>query len=199
MLFYLTTLNLARFLHEDAPALKEDETDRQVVVAMDAQKHADFLCRNYILNGLDNTLYNVYCSLKTAKELWDSPDKKYKTEHAEMKKFIVGRFLDFKMVDSKTVISQVQDFQVIHHEIHAKGMSLSESFQVAAIIEKLPPLWKDFKNYLKHKRKEIELEDLIIRLRIEESIREENRENLHKSIGQCSGTWAKSQKEEELG
>ncbi|KAF5957940.1 hypothetical protein HYC85_005165 [Camellia sinensis] len=60
MLLYLTTLNLARFLREDAPILKEDETDRQVVAAVDAWKHADFLCRNYILNGLDNTLYNVY-------------------------------------------------------------------------------------------------------------------------------------------
>ena len=28
MLFYLTTLNLARFLQEDVPALKENETDR---------------------------------------------------------------------------------------------------------------------------------------------------------------------------
>ena len=60
MLFYLTTLNLARFLQEDAPALKEDETDRQVVAAVEAWKHADFLCRYYLLNGLDNTLYNVY-------------------------------------------------------------------------------------------------------------------------------------------
>ena len=47
-------------------------------------------------------------------------------------------------------------------------MSVSESFQVATIIEKLPPSWKDFKNYLKHKRKEMRLEDLIVRLRIEE-------------------------------
>ena len=36
MLFYLTTLNLARFLQEDAPALKEDETDKQVVAAVEA-------------------------------------------------------------------------------------------------------------------------------------------------------------------
>lgn len=47
-------------------------------------------------------------------------------------------------------------------------MNLSESFQVATMIEKLSPLWKDFKNYLKHKRKEMGLEDLIVRLRIEE-------------------------------
>ena len=69
MLFYLTTLNLARFLHEEAPALKEDESDRQVVVAVDAWKHSDFLCRNYILKGLDNKRYNVYSPLKIAKEL----------------------------------------------------------------------------------------------------------------------------------
>ena len=53
--------------------------------------------------------------------------------------------------------------------------ALSESFQVAAIIEKLPPSWKYFKNYLKHKRKEMRLEDLIVRLRIEEDIK--NRES----------------------
>ncbi|XXG72623.1 hypothetical protein AAC387_Pa07g1680 [Persea americana] len=88
-----------------------------------------------------------------------------------MKKLVVGRFLDYKMIDSKAVINQVQELQVILHEIHAEGMSLSKSFQVAAIIEKLPPLWKDFKNYLKHKRKEMKLENLIVRLRIEEDNR----------------------------
>ena len=76
MLFYLTTLNLACFLQEDAPALKENETDRQVVVAVEAWKHVDFLCHNYLLNDLDNTLYNVYCAFNTARELWESLDKK---------------------------------------------------------------------------------------------------------------------------
>ncbi|KAL0377932.1 UNVERIFIED_CONTAM: hypothetical protein Sradi_3098700 [Sesamum radiatum] len=153
MLFYLTTLNLARFLSEEAPVVSEGETDTQKRAAMDAWVHGDFLCRNYILNGLSDTLYNVYSSAKTARALWESLEKKYKTEDAGLKKFIVGKFLEFKMVDSK------------------KGMTLSESFQVAAMIEKLPPLWKDFKNYLKHKRKEMGLEDLIVRLRIEEDNR----------------------------
>ena len=134
MLFYLTTLNLACFLQEDASALKENETDRQVVTVVKAWKHVDFLCRNYLLNGLDNTLYNVYCAFNTATELWESLDKKYKIEDAKLKKFVVGKYLDYKMLDSKTVISQVQDLQVILHDIHVEGMSLSESFQVATII-----------------------------------------------------------------
>lgn len=141
---------------------------QRVVSAVDAWKHSDFLCRNYVLNDLHDTLYNVYSVKTTAKELWESLDRKYIIEDAGSKKFVVGRFLDYKMVDSKTVISQVQELQVILHEIHAEGMVLSETFQVAAIIEKLPPGWKDFKNYLKHKRKEMKIEDLIVRLRIEE-------------------------------
>ena len=50
-------------------------------------------------------------------------------------------------------------------------MILSEDFQVATIIEKLSPKWKDFKNYLKHKRKEMSMKDLIVRLLIEEDNR----------------------------
>ena len=62
----------------------------------------------------------------------------------------------------------MQEVQLILHEIEAEGMILPETFQVATIVEKLPPMWRDFKNYLKHKRKELKLEDLIMRLRIEE-------------------------------
>ncbi|KAK3036155.1 hypothetical protein RJ639_029892 [Escallonia herrerae] len=170
MLFYLTTLNLARFLQEDAPDLGENP-DRKTVAAVDAWKHSDFLCKNYILNGLDNALYKVYSPMVNAKALWESLERKYKTEDAGSKKFVVGKFLDFKMVDSKTVISQVQEFQLILHDIHAEGIVLGESFQVAVLIEKLPPTWKDFKNYLKHKRREMKLEDLIVRLRIKEERR----------------------------
>ena len=67
---------------------------------------------NYILNGLDDSLYNVYSPIITAKKLWASLDKKCKTENAGTKKFVVGRFLEYKMVDDKNVISQVQEFQL---------------------------------------------------------------------------------------
>ncbi|KAL0298725.1 UNVERIFIED_CONTAM: hypothetical protein Sradi_6532300 [Sesamum radiatum] len=72
------------------------------------------------------------------------------------------------MVDLKTVMNQVQEFQMI---LQVEGMKLSKSFQVAAMIKKLPPLWKDFKNYLKHKQKKMGLEYLIVRLMIEENNR----------------------------
>ena len=41
------------------------------------------------------------------------------------------------MVNGKTVISQVQKFQLILDETEAEGMILSETFQVVTIMEKL--------------------------------------------------------------
>ena len=138
MLFYLTTMNLARFLKEDSPIVREDEVDVQIFNVVEACKHSYFLYRNYILNGLSNKLYNMYSSKKMAKELWDSLDHKYKPEDVGAKKLLVGQFLNLKMVDSKTVISQVQDFQLIIHGIQRERIVISEAFQVASIIEKLP-------------------------------------------------------------
>ncbi|KAL2541186.1 glutaredoxin-related [Abeliophyllum distichum] len=97
ILFYLITLNLARFLTEDALKLKQGKRDIQAISAVEAWKHSDFLCRNYVMNSLADSLYNVYSTMKMAKELWESLDRKYKIEEAEVKKFIVGRFLDYKM------------------------------------------------------------------------------------------------------
>ena len=97
--------------------------------------------------GFTGPLYDVYTSKVTFKDLWESLDRKYKTEDAGAKKWIVGPFLDYKMVDSTSVDSQVQELQMIIHEIHAERMGLMKSFQVATVMEKMPPGWKDFQNY----------------------------------------------------
>ncbi|TMX05447.1 hypothetical protein EJD97_020733, partial [Solanum chilense] len=86
-------------------------------------------------------------AITASKQSPDALEKKYNTEDACLKKFVVEKFLDYKMVDN---------------------MVVNEAFQVAALIKKLPPSWNDFKNYLKHKRREMKLQDLVIRLKIEE-------------------------------
>ncbi|GKB80231.1 retrovirus-related pol polyprotein from transposon TNT 1-94 [Tanacetum coccineum] len=56
MFFYLITLNLARFLNETAPQVEPPKegklSNAQAVQAVEAWKHSDFLCHNYVLNGL---------------------------------------------------------------------------------------------------------------------------------------------------
>ncbi|VFQ82628.1 unnamed protein product [Cuscuta campestris] len=89
-------------------------------------------------------------------------------EDAGAKKFVVGKVLDFKMVDSKPVVSQAEELILIFNECTEEGMGVSEAFQVAAIIHVLLPAWDEFWGYLKLKRKEMTLEQLLVRLRIRE-------------------------------
>lgn len=117
------------------------------------------------------TCCTTYIVLRNLQKNYGSSWKKYKTKDVGTKKFIVGKFLDCKMVYSKTILSQAKELQVILHEIHMENMSLSKSFQVAAIIERFSPMWRYFKNYLKHKLKEMNIEELVVQLRIEEDNR----------------------------
>lgn len=105
MLFYLATLSSTKFLTKEVPKLSDDEYDPTIVTIMDAQYHNNFICKNYILKGLDNTLDGMNNLIKSAKALWKALDKKYKAKDANMKKFIVDKFLGFKMVDSITIMN----------------------------------------------------------------------------------------------
>ncbi|KAF3681872.1 hypothetical protein FXO37_02664 [Capsicum annuum] len=118
--FYLTTLCLQRFTSEEAPEVPEGTLDKEHFMIVKAWKHSDFFCRNYILSGLQDDLYNIYSGTKTLKELWGALEWKYKTEDVGIKKFFVARFLEFKMIGNKSVVSQVQESQVIIHDLLAE-------------------------------------------------------------------------------
>ncbi|KAL8523273.1 hypothetical protein ACS0TY_013304 [Phlomoides rotata] len=85
MQFYLTTLHLAQFLMEDPLVVDESDTDTARRVAYDQWGHKDFLCRNYVLGGLVDSLYNVYHKARTAKELWNSLESKHLADNACIK------------------------------------------------------------------------------------------------------------------
>lgn len=63
-----------------------------------------------------------------ANELWGMLERKYKTEDTGTKKFFVARFIEFKMIDSKSVLSQVQELKVIIHDLLTESMSFMNSF-----------------------------------------------------------------------
>lgn len=100
ILLYLTTLNMANVIISEAPEVpKEGDIPTETLKAIEAWNNNEFLCRNYIMNALDDTLYDVYSSFKTAKLLWESLDKKYKSEMASSKKFVIGKFLNFNIYE----------------------------------------------------------------------------------------------------
>ncbi|GJW64228.1 pol polyprotein [Tanacetum coccineum] len=84
------------------------------------------------------------------------------------KKFVVGKFLNFKMNDAKPVAKQVEELQIIIYEMEVEGMGINSNFFVGSIIEKLPQSWKNFKLYLKHLTDDMSFEQLVLKIRVEE-------------------------------
>ncbi|XP_070033012.1 uncharacterized protein [Nicotiana tomentosiformis] len=64
----------------------------------------------------------MYNAINTSKELWNALEKKYKTEDACLKKFVVAKFLDYKIIDNKNVGTQVQELQLIFHDLIAEDL-----------------------------------------------------------------------------
>ena len=111
MLLYLTIMKLVHVVNEDCPK-PTSPTTKESMMMVDAWKQFDLLYMNYIFNRLDDTLYDIYSMCSTIKEVWESLEKKYKTEDAGAMKFMISKFLKFVMVDRKTIMKQVEEFQV---------------------------------------------------------------------------------------
>jgi hypothetical protein len=62
-------LNLEKILVKNTPELLDKESDIIVMEIVDKLKYNDFMYKNYILNELDNTFYDVYNSIDSAMTL----------------------------------------------------------------------------------------------------------------------------------
>ncbi|GKC88603.1 zinc finger, CCHC-type containing protein [Tanacetum coccineum] len=57
----------------------------------------DYICRGHILNGMSDSIFDIYQNVESAKELWDSLESKYMAEDASSKKFLLPpSWKDFK-------------------------------------------------------------------------------------------------------
>ncbi|CAN0847383.1 hypothetical protein LINGRAHAP2_LOCUS4945 [Linum grandiflorum] len=100
---------LAYTLESEAPILGEDPTDQETTAAK-IWKDDNFLCKNYVLNGLADNLYDYYNNEKnSAKTVCNALQNKYDTEEAGAKKYAVSRYLRYLMTDDKSVEVQFHE------------------------------------------------------------------------------------------
>ncbi|KAK3034881.1 LOW QUALITY PROTEIN: hypothetical protein RJ639_033244 [Escallonia herrerae] len=185
MYFFLATLKIAYVLTIPKPIVDEaaDEAIKQTAMKQ-KQRWEDDAPTGYILGGLSDTLYDVYeikYANSTAKELWDDLDSKYKTEDAGNKKFLISKLFDFRMENSKSVITQIHELQMIMNLIISEGHSLDESFQVSTIISTLPLARKECRKELKQKKDAMTMQELVKYIQVEENSRNLDRLELEEN------------------
>ncbi|GAU35637.1 hypothetical protein TSUD_394770 [Trifolium subterraneum] len=144
--------------------------------------HANRVCRCTILSTLSNDLFDVYCSYKEAKDIWESMAAKYTAEDAGKQKFVIGNYYRGEMVEDKDIKAQMNEYHKLLEDLKTENIILSEAFVAGILIEKLPESWKDYKNQLKHKQKQLPLADLITHIIIEETNRKEIKAAKAKSL-----------------
>lgn len=66
--FWLISLGMQKFTNGEPPVPAADMPDRERFMIVEAWKHANSLCKGYILSSLEDDLYNVSSALTTSKE-----------------------------------------------------------------------------------------------------------------------------------
>ncbi|GJV94806.1 zinc finger, CCHC-type containing protein [Tanacetum coccineum] len=89
----------------------------------------DYVCRGLILNGMSDSLFDVYQNVETSKKLWDTLEAKYMAEDASSKKFLVSNFTNYKMTDSRPVLEQYNELLGILGRFTQHKMNMDESIQ----------------------------------------------------------------------
>nr|GEV44494.1 zinc finger, CCHC-type [Tanacetum cinerariifolium] len=84
MHFLLTTLKVVYVLTTPMPELMKVSTVEAIRIRA-KWENDDYICRGHILNGMFDSLFDVYTNFESAKELWDSFESKYMAEDSSNK------------------------------------------------------------------------------------------------------------------
>ncbi|KAK0586627.1 hypothetical protein LWI29_009886 [Acer saccharum] len=181
LFFLLTVLKIAYVLDPNLQPLPEPDKDKDTYTLQAERKKRsedEVMCRGHILNTLSDSLYDLYNTIKSPKEIWNTLEYKYKAEKEGTDKFLTLKYFEFTMVDTKPILDQIHELQILVTKLCELKVEISESFQVGAIITKLPSSWNDYRKKLLHRRDDISLEELQKHLRIEEETRSRDQKNI---------------------
>nr|GEW82497.1 zinc finger, CCHC-type [Tanacetum cinerariifolium] len=92
----------------------------------------DYICREHILNGMLDALFDIYKNIELAKELRDQLEAKYMAEDTSSKKFLVSNFNNYKMVDSRKTSTIMEGLQYMlkHNKDELSLVQLGSHFRI---------------------------------------------------------------------
>ncbi|XP_075096240.1 uncharacterized protein LOC142174358 [Nicotiana tabacum] len=172
LLIFFEQLEVDYVLFNDPPAdiVADNSNSANIVVADDTAKKKFEKDNNtvsgHLLNLMTNPLFDLFINYKSAKIIWDNLDKKYGADDA------------------------VHEYENLIVDVLNEGMEICEVLQANVLLEKFPPSWSDYRNQLKHKKKNLTLQELISHMRTEEvnSLKDEESERLKDKMKSLSFT-----------
>ncbi|XP_074297751.1 uncharacterized protein LOC141628518 [Silene latifolia] len=93
----------------------------------------------HLMNNMTDILFYLFMIHKSARTIWESLETKYGADDAGKKKYVVGKWLGFQMVDGKPIMEQVHVYENLCANVVNEGMKLDEIFLANVLIERFPP------------------------------------------------------------
>ncbi|KAL0406180.1 UNVERIFIED_CONTAM: hypothetical protein Slati_3931900 [Sesamum latifolium] len=171
-MFLLTFLKIAYVLDINQPAIepKEGYTD-EIKAARVKRGEDELLCRGHILNALYDRLFDLYSSIKSPLEIWNTLEQKYNNEKQGTDKFLTMKYFEFAMCDGLFIVDQVYEMQIYVSKLKDLNIEIPKAIQVGEIIAKLPLSWNNYRKKLLHSTEDFSVDQLLKHLRIEEKTR----------------------------
>ncbi|XP_074267120.1 uncharacterized protein LOC141590425 [Silene latifolia] len=123
---------------ETTPPPSKDVKSNEEVIAKFVKDNKTARC--HILNNMVNPLFDLFADNKSAKVIWESLLKKYGADDTGKKKYVVGKWLQFKLVDGKSIMEQVHVYENLCADIVSEGMKLDDLFVANVFVGKIPSL-----------------------------------------------------------
>ena len=127
-------------------------------------------CHGLRLHYITNSIYHIYSNMQSAMKMWEALMSKYDFDDTGIKN-ACSRLLSSTMIDDKTILEQVHEYENLCAKILPEAMNICDIFQPNWLLDKLSPSWSNYVNTTKHKEKDFKLEELIIHIKIEEQSR----------------------------
>ena len=89
MHFLLSSMNVVYVLSTAIPEDHGDDATVKQIRKRSKWENDDYVCRGLILNGMSDSLFDIYQNVESSKDLWDSLEAKYIADDASSKKFLV--------------------------------------------------------------------------------------------------------------
>jgi len=114
--------------------------------------------------NISDRLYDLYIPISTPNEIWKAPETKYNIERQGTDKFLIVKFLEFKILDSIPILDEEHELQVLVNRLRDLKVVLPAAFQVG----ELPSTWNDYRKNLLCIQKDFTVEKIMRHLRIDE-------------------------------
>ena len=94
-------------------------------------------------------------------------NKKCILEYVGAQKYAIQNFRNFQMTKNRDVSYQIHDYYLLINDLAIEDIKLPEPFVAGYLVETLLESWKDYKNNMKYKRKQMPLKDVITYIKID--------------------------------